>query len=134
MIVRCIGNDISFLALDSVKERLRWWMNSDGQYSDLEIGQRYAVQAVEYLDDGIWFQLHTIDVSEHPYPYASEFFVIEDSSLPQEWQSTFTMKEGNIMLKRITFREWAEDNLFYEKLIDGVQEYVSVYLSKKIEI
>lgn len=133
MIVKCIGNDVSLLAFDSVKERLRWWMNSDGQYSDLEIGRRYPVQAVEYIDNGIWFQLHSIEVSEHPYPYASEFFVIEDSSLPKEWRAKFTVKDGNIMLKRITFPEWAEDDLFYEKLVDGESEYVSKYLSNRLD-
>jgi hypothetical protein len=132
MIVKCIGNDISILSLDATRNRLGRWMDSDGRYSDLEIGQTYTVQALEYLDHGIWFYIHTIDVSEHPYPYASEFFNVEDSSFPINWHTTLHRSNGYETLKRITFREWAVDNSFYERIVEGDAGTVATYLRNRL--
>lgn len=131
MIVKCIGNDISILNSDSSLDRIRRWTDSEGRYNDLETGAIYSVEALEYLDNGIWFYLHTIPESEHPYPYASEFFVIEDSEFPKNWRVSFNVEDGVPKLKRITFSEWAEDDLFFEKLIDSEADYVAIYMKNR---
>lgn len=134
MIIKCIANDISFLASNNARERVRWWTDSHGRYNDLEIGNHYQVQAVEYFKDGLFYYLHTIETGEHPYPYASEFFVIEDSLFPREWVVSFQTDNGQNKLKRITFPKWAKDDHFFEKLVDGESEYVSEYLRNRIDL
>lgn len=131
MLVKCIGNALSSLESAAARNRIRHWTDSEGNYTDLEISEKYIVEAIEYLDDGMWFYLHTIPESEHPYPYASEFFVIEDSEFPEHWRVSFNVKKGLPKLKRITFSEWAEDDLFFEKLVDSEVDYVAMYMKNR---
>ena len=131
MIVKCIVNDISSVKPKDAKDRLHGWANSEGKYNDLNIGEEYAVQAVENLENGLFYYLHTVDVSEHPYPYPSELFVIEDSFLSIEWEASFRVDDGRTKIKRITFSRWAKDDLFFEKLVEGDAECVSEYLRNK---
>lgn len=131
MIVKCIGNALSSLESAAARDRIRHWTDSEGNYTHLEIGEKYIVEALEYLDNGIWFYLHTIPESEHPYPYASEFFSIEDSEFPEHWRVSFNVTNGLPKFKRITFSEWAEDDLFFEKLIDSEADYVAIYMKNR---
>ncbi len=130
MIVRCIGKDISFLSSEAARTRILSWTDSAGCYSDLNIGQVFSVQAVENLDDGLFFYLHTLEESEHPYPYAAEFFQLLDTSFPRSWETSVD-GDGQGGLKRITFSEWAKDDVFYEKLVDGEQQSVETYIKKR---
>lgn len=133
MIVKCIGNQVSTLASESVRRRVSAWTSSEGEYQNLEIEGRWPVQAVEYLDDGLWFYLHTIEESEHPYPYASEFFVIEDSRFPDNWSAEVQrLDEETQKLKRISFDAWARDDAFFEKLVNGDPVAVSIYKAARL--
>src|SRR5687767_13036217 len=100
MIVRCIANEISFLKLADAKERVAGWIGLGGKYNDLEMGKAYPVQAIECLENGIFYYLHTIDISEHPYPFPSEFFTMEDSTLPADWEASLKIADGRHRLKR----------------------------------
>jgi hypothetical protein len=133
MIVKCIANDISFVKNKKAAERLRRWVNSEGVYNDLDVGQEYQVQAVDYFEGGVFYYLHLDDTDDHPLPYASEFFVIEDSSFPASWEVGFHVENGKKRFKRLTFQEWVEDDMFYEKLLDGETEYVSMYLCNRLD-
>src|SRR5215203_5279103 len=114
MLLKCIGNNVSTLASEEAKARIKNWTNSEGEYIDLEIGRAYIAQAVEHLDGGIFYYLHSVDVSEHPYPYAVEFFEIEDSSIPTHWEVSFKDESGIRKFNRLSFPEWANDDLFFE--------------------
>jgi hypothetical protein len=127
MLVKCIRNSVSTLASDEASARTKAWTNSEGKYADLEIDKIYPVEAIEYIDNGIFYYLHSVDASEHPYPYASEFFGIENSSLPESWDLSLRAESGLTRLKRLTFPEWANDDLFFEKLVDGDPECVAIY-------
>ncbi len=95
--------------------------------TDLEIGQQYIVQAVEERDGGLWFFLPTVAESDYPYPYPAEFFEVQDYSLIPGWCVRFDTQQGNTVIKRITFSEWANDEHFYERLLDGEIASVSAY-------
>lgn len=131
MIVKCVQNDVSLIGLEAVKSRLQSYIHLDGPDSYLEINQYYPVQAIENRGGGFWFYLHTVEDNEYPFPYPAEFFSIQDSSLPDDWQAKLTEENGNLVLKRISFQEWTKDDNFYEKLIGEFSEYIQIYLNKK---
>lgn len=131
MIVKCITNNISFVTNKDAAERVKQWVNSEGVYNDLVTGKEYSVQNVEYFGGGLFYYLQSVEVSEHPYPYVAEFFETIDSSFPPSWEVSFNIENERRRFKRITFSEWANDDLFFEKLIDGESEYVSIYANQR---
>lgn len=132
MIVKCVGNNISFIKNDDVRKRIREWLDTEGGYNDIEVGNEYQVQAVAYFDGGTFYYLHSVDLSEHPYPYVAEFFEIVDSSLPATWEVGFQVESGKKRFKRLTFSEWATDDTFFEKLLDGDTQCISIYAENRI--
>ena len=47
--------------------------------------------------------------------------------MPSEWVVSLRIENKKKKLKRITFSEWAEDDTFYEKLLEGESVNVSNY-------
>ncbi len=131
MIVKCVSNDVATVTDLRAGERVRRWVNAEGKYNDLEPGREYQVQAIVYFDDELFFYLHSIEVSDYPYPYVSELFKIIDSSLPIDWEVGLHAEKGGQRFRRLGFPEWARDNSFYEKLIDGDSACISAYLNNR---
>lgn len=127
MLVECIANNISGLKIDEVRNRIRQWTDANGSYNDIEIGTQYLVQAVEYQRENAFYYLQVGEFDEYPYPYAAECFVVLDSSLPNEWVASTSVELQVSKPIIISFREWANDATFFEKLIDGEPEQRSIY-------
>lgn len=127
MRVVCTQNTLAAIAESEVRERLRRLIHMNGPITDLEIGREYAVQAVEEMWGGLWFYLHTVSVNDYPYPYPAEMFELRDNTVPAGWVVSMKVQRGSVGLKRITFPAWATDDVFYERLVDGDVETVSVY-------
>jgi hypothetical protein len=133
MIVKCSSNEISYVTNQNAAGRVRQWVNSEGVYTDLEVGREYAVQNIEYYEGGFFYYLHSVEVSDHPYPYVAELFEISDSSLPSDWEISYDVENGKKRFKRLTFAEWAVDDAFFEKLIDGEPKAVSLYADRRLQ-
>lgn|SRR5690606_7251813 len=131
MIVKCIAKSLSFLTSEDARERARLWLNAEGEYNDLDVGQEYRVQAVEYIDGGLIYYIESIQASSFPYPYLAEFFEVVDSHLPDNWVVGFSTEKGQHRFKRLAFQEWANDDRFYEILVDENSSYQSAYLSNR---
>ena len=133
MRVKCIANDVGRLDDVVVRKRLALSIHLDGADEDLVIGSTYFVFALaRWNDGGIWIYLNTVDESEHPYPYPLEMFDVIDSALSANWCVNFEQLSSGKALKRISFPEWANDDCFYEKLVDGDKTAMAIYeLEKK---
>lgn len=128
MRVTCIRNSLALINEDAVRTRLQESIHREGPNRDLEVGQTYVVQAIEiWRDGGWWFYLHTVPTSDWPYPYPAEFFQIDDGTIPTNWHLYPQFVDGQFVVKRITFSDWANDDTFYEKLVDGDSEAISAY-------
>ena len=126
--VTCIENSVSSVRNDRLRMLLQKSIHLEGPDSDLEVGRTYDVQAIEVRGDaGWWLYLHTVSSSDWPYPYPAEFFTIDENTLPEDWCIGSQFQEGRFALKCISFAEWASDNSFYEKLIDGDSMALAVY-------
>jgi hypothetical protein len=127
MRVRCTRNDLDAIRDAAVSTRLRRAIKIEGPLDDLTIGAEYAVQAMTQRDGGFWLFLHTVPQSDFPYPYPVEFFQFIDSSPPSHWRLEYGRSGHGPVFKTLSFAEWATDDLFYEKLVDGEEDAVRIY-------
>lgn len=128
MRVQCIANDVDKLSDVAVRKRLAESIHLDGGDSDLVVGNTYAVFAIaQWRDGGIRVYLHTVEESEYPYPYPLEMFSVIDPALPTNWCVSFEQRSFGVAIKRISFPEWANDDHFYEMLLDGDEEAIAIY-------
>ncbi len=96
------------------------------------IGEVYPVQAMRlWKDGGWWVYLDTDPYRGYPYPFPLEFFSVVDASLPAAWNVKFEEGEMGLRFKRLAFAEWAEDDVFYERLVDGDPATVEVYAANR---
>ena len=127
MRVLCISNSVIDLDGENVRSRLNRSINRDTPDMDLKVGKQYEVVAIEERDEGLWLFLHTVESIDYPYPYPAELFEFIDTSIPSGWRIKFESREDGLIIKRISFSTWVDDDCFYEKLVDGDKEIVSTY-------
>lgn len=133
MRVRCIANDVDKLGNTIVRKRLAESIHREGKDEDLVVDSTYVVLAVErWGDGGIRVYLHTVEESDHPYPYPIEMFEVIDSAVPAGWCVTFEQQSFGMSMKRISFPEWANDDSFYERLVDGDEAAIVIYKHRKM--
>lgn len=118
MKVICVSNAISSASGETLA-RLRASITIEDQITDLVIGKAYPVQAIEMRGGGLWFYIHSVDMSAFPYPYPSEFFSVSDGELSAGWFIATNETPQGWVIKRITFKEWVCDDHYYERLVDS---------------
>jgi hypothetical protein len=124
---RCVANAVHRVADAKARERLERAIHVEGALAELTVGETYDVVALEERSGGVWLFIHTVLSSECPYPYPAEMFDIVDASLPAGWWITFETQTSGLVIKRISFRQWAQDGGFYEKLVDRDTQALEVY-------
>lgn len=134
MRVRCVANDVGKLSDSMIKRRLAESIHREGSDEDLVIGSTHAVLAIDrWCDGGIRVYLHTVEENDYPYPYPIEMFEVIDSTVPADWCVTFEQQPLGMGIKRISFPEWANDDTFYERLVDGDEAAIAIYKHRKME-
>lgn len=128
MRVKCLTNNINLLNDPLVYSRLQKSIHLDGELTDLSLGEIYNVLAIEERDEGVWIFLHTVEESDYPYPYPIELFEVIDNYLNSNWCIKFEMLTNKSFVKILSFSEWTNDSLFYEKLVNGDTKAITIYL------
>ena len=127
MLVKCEINELQRVSNTNTRKRLGESIHLESLREYIEVGEIYEVQAIEYMRDGVWLYLHTDPESVYPVAQPAELFSIADPTIPESWQLSWSADEGDVKLKRLSFREWVEDDYFYQDLVNGGQEAVEVY-------
>jgi len=128
MKVQCSFNQVSNIPEIEVKNRLAESIHRNGPDDDLIEGRAYTVLALaRWSDGGIRVYLHTIEESDHPYPYPLEMFEVIDPTIPANWRIGFEQRPGGIEIKLMSFPDWVEDARFYEKLVEGDERAIASY-------
>jgi hypothetical protein len=127
MRVLCVTDSFFNLDDEMVKTRLNRSIHQDTADMDLDIGKNYNVVAIEERDGGLWLFLHTVESIDYPYPYPAEMFEFIDTSIPLGWKMKFERRKDGLIIKRISFPQWVDDDCFYEKLVDGDEEIIATY-------
>lgn len=132
MRVKCLINCLSEVRSPQLLQRLSDSIRQETPLFELTIGEIYPVQAMQLWNDGGWrVYLHSIPEVYYPYPFPLEFFAVVDASLPAVWNIKFEESGNGLRFKRLAFAEWAEDEVFYERLIDGDPATVEVYAANR---
>lgn len=132
MQVRCKTNNVNKLSNLAVRDRLRESIRLEEADTDLIVGKTYPVLAIDkWQDEGIRIYLHTVEESDHPYPYPVEMFEVIDQSIPEGWCIRFEYQQSGLTIKRISFPEWANGGDFYERLVDGDAAAIATYRQQR---
>lgn len=128
MRVQCRFNQVSDIPEIEIRNRLAESIHRDGPDDDLIERKIYTVFALSrWNDGGLRVYLHTIEESDHPYPYPLEMFEIVDSTIPANWRVSFEQRPGGIEIKLMSFLDWVEDVRFYEKLVESDEHALAAY-------
>jgi hypothetical protein len=119
MKVRVIGNSGERLPLSMLDSK--WGLTRDASFP-LVIGKEYVVYAITVVKDAFWYYL--LDEHDLPYPvwYPSPLFQVSDGSIPAHWVVNYVSNDASpdrTGTSLITFKEWANDPFFYERLVEG---------------
>jgi hypothetical protein len=118
MRVRCVKNRIADVA--DQPELHRYLLRSvhlDGVLP-VPIGGRFVVYAVEPRAGVDGYYIVTDEGDDYPKAYPAPFFEVEDPR-----RSIHFVTAGALT----TFPEWAEDPMFYERLVDGAPREVAIF-------
>lgn len=127
MKVLCKFNSLSEISEQHIIKRLkRYILNSDGSV-DLEIGREYTVYGIVFWDNCPWFYLCAEEDDEYPKPFSAEFFHVLDDSLSPCWRLSSFQQENYEATTSLVFKEWAKDPSFYERLVDGDSDAVTLF-------
>ena len=125
--VVCTGNNLKSFSDGNILSRLKQYIFKPDGDVNLGVGREYTVYGVLFRDNMPWYYLCDEDYDEYPTPFASDFFEVVDDQLSKYWKLSFIdLGEGQASTV-LAFDEWASDRSFYERLIDGDDEAVSIF-------
>lgn len=121
MIVRLRANADKF-PIDSSKHI------SSAVTHHLKHGGMYVVYGILVYTHGISFYLCDEPDAPYPLPYAGFLFELEDGEIPRQWvMGQHAPKHGSESVYVIGMPEWANDPMFYERLLDGAQDAADTF-------
>ncbi|WP_460352853.1 MULTISPECIES: hypothetical protein [unclassified Pseudomonas] len=118
MKVRCKTNKIDNSFTQDTATRLERYISISDSELDIEIGKEYTVYGIEFWDNCPWIYICADSYDEYPKPFALDFFEITDQKLSSYWVLNSKDTYNKKVKTQLVFCEWADDDSFYEKLID----------------
>jgi hypothetical protein len=128
MIIKYKGKILDGVVSELARKRLSKSGNFNDLSSQLIIGEEYKVLALsQWVDGGIRVYVHSLKECSFPSPYPLELFDILDSVIPKDWIVNAISDSTNNTYIIFSFKEWALDKMFYERLVEGDPEYTAIY-------
>ena len=139
MFVRCVSNNIKCVDPQSaIGRELRQSVRTPGGALDLTVGRTYTVYAIAIRNCYPWYfvadDYYDEWSSSYPQNYAAAFFVETDVRVSSCWTVGFrgaNMKVEGMREVLFTFKEWANDEVFYERLFDGNKNDIQLFQKYK---
>jgi hypothetical protein len=131
MKVRPVANSGEYLPTAMLDRK--WGITKEKSFS-LTIGKEYIVYAVTAVKEAFWY--YVLDERGLPYPvwYPSPLFEVSDGSVPSHWIVNYFSDPNSrdrIGTSILSFKDWAIDSSFYERLIDGEAEAVTSFKNER---
>jgi len=114
MKVRCTANSPAEIVDERLRNHLFETVRVDRL--DLEIGAEYIVFGVVFWSGVPHYYVLEFDSDDYPVPVCAAFFEVVCPRLSASWRLVWDCKRQNA---EILPAEWAQDESFYERLIDG---------------
>ena len=118
MKVICKTNKIDNSFTQDTATRLERYISISDSELDIEIGKEYTVYGIEFWDNCPWIYICADSYDEYPKPFALDFFEITEQKLSSYWVLNSKDTYNKKVKTQLVFCEWADDDSFYEKLID----------------
>lgn len=129
MLVQCRANDIRSAESDSCfYNTLKESFGFDTNILNLTVGAIYVVYALEvksgrlryYISDDVYH------ATRYPGPYDAYFLEAVDRRVSRFWEVAF--RDSNLI---VSFSQWAQDQHFYEKLVEGDEDARRIFEAQK---
>jgi hypothetical protein len=124
MLIECIANDTSLINY--------WPITASPLESLLNVGTIYQVYGL-YLGETVFYEILLTEYDDHTIEFPSFLFKVIDNRLSSFFAlgSSERLKvqgsENREKVHFVTFPEWANDNTFFDKLIDGDKEVQAIF-------
>jgi len=136
MLVRCIKNKFADFEEGPLKNSLRKVIHMDEHEEvGLKVGRTYIVYSINLnflIENMPFYYICDDEQSPYPVPKAASFFEIIDSKPSQYW--SFIFESGARGRYGLFLPEWANDQGFYERLVDGEQKEKEIFLRYKKQL
>ena len=112
-------------------ERLNryWSYDHNHRFDGLSKGDEFTVYGMIFRDNAPWYYIIDGFQMDYPSPYPSDLFNVVDPRLSRFWElaTVVESKESAFVSTELVFKEWAEDQLFYERLVEGYAQEVEKF-------
>lgn len=112
MKVKCLFNEVSNISDGALLQHVKKFIRLTSV--NLDVGREYIVYGMIFREGNPWFYVCDPDMPEYPVPQFSGFFEIIDPRFSKSWRLHWP--EGQAA--QIVPEKWAQDPLFYERLVD----------------
>ncbi|MFN2412108.1 MAG: hypothetical protein ABR535_03510 [Pyrinomonadaceae bacterium] len=129
MRVKCITNRIADIRTVELSEHLDARIRGLEWLDGLEVGKEYMVYGLVFWQSIPYFYICEEDADEYPVPNFAGFFSVTDNRLSSEFRLVWYLDD--ISQSYLVPKEWAEDRLFYPRLLDGY--YAEIETFKRIK-
>jgi hypothetical protein len=129
MLIRCVSDSGASLPPECIDERRN--LTAETVFP-LTPGREYVVYGVTQYLDHIWYYVFDDDNLPYPVWKPAALFEVADPRVPEGW--CFVHRRlGDKYTFLLSFREWAEDHYFYERLVDGDSATVEIFTRRRAE-
>ena len=137
MFVRCVSNNIKCVDPQSaIGRELHQSVRTHGGALNITVGRTYTVYAIAIRNCYPWYFIadDSFESSLYPLAYAPAFFVETDVRVSSCW--TVGFRGANTRVERMrevlfAFKEWANDEVFFERLVDGNKNDIELFQKYK---
>lgn len=131
MVVKCVVNTIEEAFARGLQSyKIEDYFHYDPTYQLLDLGQAYSVCGLLLTIQGIWVFILEDEEDEYPHQYPISFFDIVDSTISSDWVTgkgeAFSSGSRKVFAL-LAPKAWANNERFYEELVDGKPEAVAAF-------
>lgn len=133
MIVRYIKNKLSDIDDPKIINYLKNYIRcgEDEVIGYTPIGKEFIVYGAVFREGYLWYYICEEEEDTYPVPKFSGFFEVTNSHKSKYLLETVDEYRNQ---NQLVFKEWANDDRFYEKLLDGYPEEVNTFKYYKEKI
>ena len=117
MKVKCIANSCQDIEDPNMRSYLE--KNHPTGYASLEVGKKYMVYGLAFIDNTPIYYIRLEQDEVSPYPCSPCFFEIKDRRMSSYWRWFMQPDCNGNLICYLVFPEWGAQAMFYENLIDG---------------
>ncbi|MCI5211035.1 MAG: hypothetical protein D3910_20125 [Candidatus Electrothrix sp. ATG2] len=134
MIVKCVENNIDKMEINSsllAMMKSHWIGGSEGVLH-LKKNKYYVVLGITYKNGYPMYFVCDERFSYYPMAYVFSAFDVYDSRISKYWRYAVSLNEKTKSIySRLVFPQWADDDFYYDRLVDNNKEDVDLFLAYK---